>query len=263
MCSSTSGSTGGFRQTDPCLRKWQSLSHLPPEGPTRSFSPSPGAELRASRGASFRQAEVGQWLQDSHERVDTQLDRLTTRNSQLNYNRTAARLLDMKHKVSWNISKSAWKHISNISPLFAFCSVLATDCLGGFIVVLLWVGVLFVFQWYWASCYLGVFHRGCQKWWPLLSRRRGQLNYPSLKRAGSVEIFKKSECSKRKCKGRFSWMTSAKIEIPHVEFTHKGPTAGEGAAANEVHFGQRERKISWLTWQSITNESRRLKQTGV
>lgn len=58
-------------------------------------------------------------------------------------------------------------------------------------------------------------------------------------------------------------MTSAKIEIPHVEFTHKGPTAGEGAAANEVHFGQREQKISWLTWQSITNESRRLKQTGV
>ncbi|KAM8750601.1 uncharacterized protein AB9X84_012435 isoform 2-T2 [Acanthopagrus schlegelii] len=57
-----------------------------------------GAELRASRCASFRQAQVGQWLQDSHERVDTQLDRLTTRNSQLNYNRTAAQLLDMKHK---------------------------------------------------------------------------------------------------------------------------------------------------------------------
>lgn len=113
MYSSTSGSTGAFRQNDPGLRKWQSLSHLTPETPTRSFPPSPGAELRAARGASsFRQSEVGQWLQDAHERLDTQLERLTTRNSQLRYNISTAQLLDMKHKVSKkvhldaNVSKS-------------------------------------------------------------------------------------------------------------------------------------------------------------
>ncbi|XP_051239048.1 interaptin-like isoform X3 [Dicentrarchus labrax] len=95
---STSGSTSGFRQNDPGLRKWQSLSHLAPN-PTRSFPPSPGAELRAARGASsYREAEVGQWLQDAHERLDTQLDRLRTRNSQLSYSLTTAQLLDMKHK---------------------------------------------------------------------------------------------------------------------------------------------------------------------
>lgn len=150
-----------------------------------------------------------------------------------------------------------------VPPFFSFFSVLSTDCLGGFIVFLLWISVLFMFEWHTVSCYLDVFHRSCQKWWPLLSRRRGQLNYPNMKRAGSVESFMKSECSERKCKKRFSWTTSAKIEIPHAKFTHKGPTAGEGAAANEVYFGQRERKNSWLTWQNITNESRRLKQTGV
>ncbi len=101
MYSSTSGSTSGFRQNDPGLKKWQSLSHLVPEGAPLSFPPSPGAELRAARGEhSFRQAEVGQWLQDAHERLDTQLDQLTTRNSQLHYNITTAQLLDMKHKVN-------------------------------------------------------------------------------------------------------------------------------------------------------------------
>ncbi|XP_019116437.2 golgin subfamily A member 6-like protein 22 [Larimichthys crocea] len=100
VSTSTSGSTGAFRQNDPGLRKWQSLSHLTPETPTRSFPPSPGAELRAARGASsFRQSEVGQWLQDAHERLDTQLERLTTRNSQLRYNISTAQLLDMKHKL--------------------------------------------------------------------------------------------------------------------------------------------------------------------
>ncbi|KAI3370668.1 hypothetical protein L3Q82_007231 [Scortum barcoo] len=96
LSTSTSGS---FRQNDPGLRKWQSLSHLAPEGAPRSFPPSPGAELRAVQGErSFRQAEVDQWLQDAHERLDTQLDRLTTRNSQLSYNIATAKLLDMKHK---------------------------------------------------------------------------------------------------------------------------------------------------------------------
>lgn len=100
LYSSTSGSAGGFRQNDPSLRKWQSLSHLAPEGATRTFSPSPGAELRATRGeSSFRQAEGVQWLQDAHARLDTQLDRLRTKNAHLNYNITTAQLLDMKHKV--------------------------------------------------------------------------------------------------------------------------------------------------------------------
>ncbi|XP_074490423.1 uncharacterized protein LOC141767075 isoform X1 [Sebastes fasciatus] len=99
VSTSTSGSTGGFRQNDPGLRKWQSLSHLAPEGATRPFRPSPGAELRAARGeSSFRQAEGVQWLQGAHERLDTHLDRLRARNSQLSYNITAAQLLDMKHK---------------------------------------------------------------------------------------------------------------------------------------------------------------------
>lgn len=29
-------------------------------------------------------------------------------------------------------------------------------------------------------------------------------------------------------------MTVEKIEIPHVKFSHKGPTAGEGPDANEI-----------------------------
>nr|XP_040019884.1 paramyosin-like isoform X1 [Gasterosteus aculeatus aculeatus] len=98
---STSGSTGGFRQTDPSLRKWQSLSHLVSGGATRTFPPSPGAELRAARcEGSVRQAEGVQWLQDAHKHLDTQLDQLRTRNSQLNKNITTAQLLDMKHKLS-------------------------------------------------------------------------------------------------------------------------------------------------------------------
>ncbi|XP_028264132.1 interaptin isoform X2 [Parambassis ranga] len=92
--SKVSSGTGGFRQSDPGLRKWQSLSYLAPEAATRPF-PSAAAELRAARGeSSFRQAAVVQWLQDAHERIDTHLDRLKTRNSQL----SAAQLLDMKHK---------------------------------------------------------------------------------------------------------------------------------------------------------------------
>lgn len=75
------------------------MSRLTAENGTRSFSPS-GAELRAARvEGSFRQAEAVHWLQDAHERLDTQLDRLRARNTQLSYNITAAQLLDMKHKV--------------------------------------------------------------------------------------------------------------------------------------------------------------------
>ncbi|KAF1386869.1 hypothetical protein PFLUV_G00099340 [Perca fluviatilis] len=99
VSASTSGSTGGFRQNDPGLRKWQSLSHLALEGAPQPFPPSPREELRAARGeSSFRQAQGVQWLQDAHERLDTQLDRLRTRNSQLSYNITTAQLFDMKRK---------------------------------------------------------------------------------------------------------------------------------------------------------------------
>ncbi|XP_034541822.1 putative leucine-rich repeat-containing protein DDB_G0290503 isoform X2 [Notolabrus celidotus] len=96
---STCGSTGSFRQNDPGLRKWQSLSHLEPEAGTWPFPPSPGSELRAARGErSFRQAEVGQWMQDAHERLDSQLSGLRNKNSQLSYNKTAAHLHDIKHQ---------------------------------------------------------------------------------------------------------------------------------------------------------------------
>ncbi|XP_023258378.1 golgin subfamily A member 3-like isoform X4 [Seriola lalandi dorsalis] len=100
VSTSTSGSTGGFRQNDPGLRRWQSLSRLAPEGATRSFTPSPGAELQAARAeSSFRQAGVVQWLQDAHERIDSQLDRLRARDAQLSYNTTTAQL-HMNHKLS-------------------------------------------------------------------------------------------------------------------------------------------------------------------
>ncbi|XP_026221178.1 mitotic spindle assembly checkpoint protein MAD1-like [Anabas testudineus] len=99
VSSSTSGSTVGFRQNDPGLRRWQSLSHVAPESATQSLSPSLGAELRATRSESrFRQLEVEQWLQDAHERLDTQLERLRTRDTQLSYHITAAQQLDMKYK---------------------------------------------------------------------------------------------------------------------------------------------------------------------
>ncbi|KAF0040956.1 hypothetical protein F2P81_006854 [Scophthalmus maximus] len=99
ISTSTSGSTDGFRQNDPGLKKWQSLSHLAPEGATRPFPPTPGAELRAAQGdSSFRPTEVVHWLQDAQERIDTQLDRLRARDARLSYNITTAQLLDMKHK---------------------------------------------------------------------------------------------------------------------------------------------------------------------
>ncbi|XP_042266922.1 myosin-11-like isoform X3 [Thunnus maccoyii] len=93
---STSGSTSGFRQNGPGMRRWQSLSYLAPEGAPRSFL---GAELRAAQGeSSYRQSELMEWMRDVYERLDTQLDLLKSRDAQLNYNISTAQLLDMKHK---------------------------------------------------------------------------------------------------------------------------------------------------------------------
>ncbi|XP_034443460.1 golgin subfamily A member 6-like protein 22 isoform X1 [Hippoglossus hippoglossus] len=97
VSTSSTGSSGGLRQNDPGLRKWQSLSHLVPEGATRPYPPTPGAKLHAARGeSSFRQAEVAQWLQDTQGRIDTRLDRLRARDAHLSYNMTS--LLDMTQK---------------------------------------------------------------------------------------------------------------------------------------------------------------------
>ncbi|KAM7396901.1 hypothetical protein PAMP_019906 [Pampus punctatissimus] len=96
VSASTSDNTSGFRQNDPAMRRWQSLSYLAPEVAPRSF---PGAEFWAARGeSSYGQSELVEWLQDAHERLDTQLDLLRSRDAQLNYNITAAQLLDIKHK---------------------------------------------------------------------------------------------------------------------------------------------------------------------
>ncbi|XP_069564200.1 early endosome antigen 1 [Brachyistius frenatus] len=96
--SEVSTSSGGLRQTDPGLRRWQSLYHLAPDSATQSF-PRSRTELRAAQGEScFRKGEVVQWLQDAHERLDSQLDRLKMRDMQLGYNINTAQLFDMKHK---------------------------------------------------------------------------------------------------------------------------------------------------------------------
>ena len=85
------------------------MSHLALEGAPQPFPPSPREELRAARGeSSFRQAQGVQWLQDAHERLDTQLDRLRTRNSQLSYNITTAQLFDMKRKVSKTVNSNVY-----------------------------------------------------------------------------------------------------------------------------------------------------------
>lgn len=101
MFSSLSGNSGGFRQKDPDVKRWQPMSAS--GGGMRSFSPSPGAELQSIRGES-RRSDVTQWLQDAHKRLDTKLDRLRTRDSQLSYQINAAQLLDITHKV-----KELWK----------------------------------------------------------------------------------------------------------------------------------------------------------
>lgn len=172
MYSSTSGSTGGFRQTDPSLRKWQSLSHLVSGGATRTFPPSPGVELRAARcEGSVRQAEGVQWLQDAHKHLDTQLDQLRTRNSQLNKNITTAQLLDMKHKVSSNRKLIFNVYVNKFYAEKCLISALFYDC-------------------------THVLRLSYQKQWVLLSRRRRRLNYPSVRRVGNVKSFTKSKCSK-------------------------------------------------------------------
>ncbi|XP_067359017.1 early endosome antigen 1-like isoform X1 [Channa argus] len=97
--SRSSTSTCGLRQNDPGLRRQQSLSHLAPEGAAGPFPSSLWSELQATHGErSFRQSEMVQWLQDAHEHLDTQLDRLRTRDAQLGYRITTAQLSDMKHK---------------------------------------------------------------------------------------------------------------------------------------------------------------------
>ncbi|XP_006782787.2 glutamic acid-rich protein-like [Neolamprologus brichardi] len=84
----STSSAGGSRQNDPGLRRWQSLSHLGPESPTRSL----GAELRAARdGSSFRQTEVVHRLQEAHQRLESKLDWLKTRDM-LSYNTAIAQL---------------------------------------------------------------------------------------------------------------------------------------------------------------------------
>lgn len=66
------------------------MFHLPSEVLIQSFTPYPRGRLRAASGASgVRQSEG---LQDASEH-------LTTRNSQLGYNITAAQPVDRKHKV--------------------------------------------------------------------------------------------------------------------------------------------------------------------
>ncbi|XP_024912277.1 golgin subfamily A member 6-like protein 22 [Cynoglossus semilaevis] len=92
---STSGSTGGFRQNDPSLKKWQSLSHLVPEGTSRPFT-SPAGPW----GSSFRQSEVKQWLQSAHEQIDTHMDQLSARDASLSFNSITAQLRDMRNKLS-------------------------------------------------------------------------------------------------------------------------------------------------------------------
>ncbi|XP_055365811.1 centrosome-associated protein CEP250 [Betta splendens] len=98
---STSGSSGGFRQDDPGLRRWQSLSHLEPE----SFHSSLGSEFRGSRGeGQYRQSEVVQWLQDAREHLDTQLECLRTRDAQLSYHMPSAQVSEMTHRLSEALS---------------------------------------------------------------------------------------------------------------------------------------------------------------
>ncbi|XP_008410181.1 spindle pole body component 110 isoform X4 [Poecilia reticulata] len=97
--SRASSSAGAFRRSDPGLRRWRSMYHLEPESPTRSLSPF-GAEMWTGRGErSFRQGEVLPWLHDAHERLNTKLDRLRTREVTLGHNKTVAQRFDMKQKL--------------------------------------------------------------------------------------------------------------------------------------------------------------------
>lgn len=91
-----SGFPCDFRQSDPGLRRWQSMYNLAHESPTR-WSPLSGAELRAGR--SFYHTEVEQWLQDAHERLSTELDWVRPRDTRQSYNTSRTRMPDVKQKV--------------------------------------------------------------------------------------------------------------------------------------------------------------------
>ncbi|XP_026167501.1 golgin subfamily A member 6C isoform X2 [Mastacembelus armatus] len=95
--SKVSTSTSGSEE-DSGLRRWQSLSHLAPEGATLSCPIPLGAELEAGQGGTYFRQEVEQWLQNAHERLDTQLNRLRTRDAQLCYSLNNAELFDIKCK---------------------------------------------------------------------------------------------------------------------------------------------------------------------
>ncbi|KAM3608947.1 uncharacterized protein V6R79_007332 [Siganus canaliculatus] len=96
---STCGDTNDFRLRDPNLKRHSSSSCLAPEASTPSLPTSPRPQLRAAQDAgSFGQMEMWQRLQDAHRHLDIQLDRLTTRNSELSANITATQLFDMKHR---------------------------------------------------------------------------------------------------------------------------------------------------------------------
>ncbi|MEQ2286222.1 hypothetical protein AMECASPLE_000217 [Ameca splendens] len=99
-----SSRAGGFRRSNPGLRRWQSMYHLEPESPPRSFSPS-GAELWIGRGKRrFEQAEGVPWLQRAQEWLNTEPDWLRTREITPGYNKTMAQMLDMEQKEKNNFT---------------------------------------------------------------------------------------------------------------------------------------------------------------
>lgn len=130
MCFWTSSSAGGSRQNDPGLRRWQSLSHLGPESPTRSL----GAELRAARdGSSFRQTEVVHWLQEAHERLESQLDWLKTRDMP-SYNAAIAQLP----------GRASWLKCLRPNALFVLSVLIFSFSLAVLDWLLLWISIWFV-----------------------------------------------------------------------------------------------------------------------
>ncbi|XP_068168180.1 uncharacterized protein [Antennarius striatus] len=97
--STSSGNSGSFKQKYRSLKKMQSLYHLRPKDLTPSFPPSVETTISSPRETwRLREAGVGQWLQDAHKHLDTQIDRLMARNSQFDNILTATQQLDMKHK---------------------------------------------------------------------------------------------------------------------------------------------------------------------
>ncbi|XP_070406761.1 uncharacterized protein [Nothobranchius furzeri] len=102
---SSSASGSGFlskiraRKNDPGPRRWHSMYNLAPKTSTR-WSSSSGSEFRVSGGeSSFYPTEAERWLQDTHDRLESQLDWLRTRDMNLSYNTTMANMFDTKQKV--------------------------------------------------------------------------------------------------------------------------------------------------------------------